>query len=101
MGGGQMPGTWVDLLLPFETIPGVRAPDLRTPRPTLRIEPAKLTGAPHIVGTRVETQALFALRNRGLDSTEIQLLYPFLQPTAIKEAVQFEEQLASNLEKAA
>jgi uncharacterized protein (DUF433 family) len=100
-GSGQLPAPWVDLLLPFETTPGVQAPDLRRPRPSLRIEPAKLTGSPHIAGTRLETQAVFALRNRGLNGDEISQLYPFVDPIAIREAVQFEEQLASNLTKAA
>jgi uncharacterized protein (DUF433 family) len=101
MGNGQMPGPWLDLLAPFEIAPGVQAPDLRRPRPTLRIEPAKLTGAPHVAGTRVETLALFALQSRGLDANEIRQLYPFLHAEAIQDAVQFEEQLASNLKHAA
>jgi uncharacterized protein (DUF433 family) len=98
---GQLSGFWVDLIAPFETTAGIRGPDLCRPRPSLRIEPAKLTGSPHVAGTRVETLALFALRARGLDTEEIRQLYPFLEEQSVLEAVQFEEQLATNLRTAA
>jgi uncharacterized protein (DUF433 family) len=87
----------IDIIAPFDTLEGSRGPDLRSPRPLLRIVPRKLAGAPHIADTRVETQALHALAKRGFLADQIASLYPFLDPRAIAESVDLEEQLANNI----
>jgi uncharacterized protein (DUF433 family) len=50
---------------------------LLRPRELLRIVPRKLSGAPHVLDTRVETQAIAALSQRGYAPDKIRELYPF------------------------
>jgi len=90
----------LDLLAPFQLPHGPSGPDLRIPRPNLRIIPGKLAGSPHIVDTRVETVSLGALAERGMSSDLIAELYPSLSFEAIADALSLEGQLARNLEAA-
>ena len=91
----------LDVVAPFDTVEGLRGPDLQSPRAHLRIIPLKLAGSPHVEGTRVETRALAALANRGYQPSQIVTLYPTIDHDAILEALDLESQLASNLGKAA
>lgn len=91
---------WLDLIEPFSTSEGTRGPDLQAPKPHLRIVPGKLSGSPHIVSTRIETIAISALRDRGLDVETIHQLYPVVAPVAIAEATDLERQLRANLKAA-
>ena len=91
----------LDVIAPFPTEPGMRGPDLREPRPHLRIVPGKLSGEPHVAETRLETQALAALARRGVSVTDILVLYPFVNRVAIEEALDLEEQLSKNVQLAA
>jgi len=90
-------GEVLDLIAPFSTIEGARGPDLHHPRPELRIVPGKLSGSPHIAGTRVETRAIAALFNDGYDASQVAELYPYLGAEQIAQAVDLEQQLAQNL----
>ena len=92
---------WLDLIEPFTTREGTRGPNLQAPKPHLRIVPGKLSGSPHIVSTRIETIAIAALRERGLDHEMIHGLYPVVAPIAIAEAIELETQLNANLKAAA
>lgn len=98
---GQSPldAELLDLIRPF-SIGDAAGPDLRAPRPKLRIVPGKLSGAPHVQRTRVETQALAAL-SRRLSSDRIYALYPGLDHDAVDEALDLEWQLESSLANAA
>lgn len=58
--------------------------------------PRKLSGSPHVEDTRVETQALAALADRGFSVEHIARLYPFLDLPAIKQSLDPEQQLARN-----
>ena len=87
----------LDVLSPFPLADGLRGPDLVSPRPLLRIVPGKLGGSPHVVHTRLESQALGALADSGLPSAKIYRLYPDIDPPAIDEALDLERQLARNL----
>jgi uncharacterized protein (DUF433 family) len=87
----------IDLIAPFTTLEGLRGPDLASPRPQLRIVPGRLSGSPHIVHTRLETRALYALHRDGLDAAAIRALYPYLSETQLAEALDLEGQLESNL----
>jgi uncharacterized protein (DUF433 family) len=87
----------LEVLSPFPTGDGLRGPDLVAPRPRLRIVPGKLGGSPHVVHTRLESQALGALAESGLPSAKIYRLYPDIQRSAIDEALDLEQQLARNL----
>jgi uncharacterized protein (DUF433 family) len=87
----------LDLLAPFASREGLRGPDLSVPRPQVRIVPGKLGGSPHIVHTRLESQALGALAVSGLKQAKIYRLYPDVQPAAIDDALDLERQLAENL----
>jgi uncharacterized protein (DUF433 family) len=97
-GRGQLvePGL-LDLLAPFQLVEGQEGPDLRQPRPLLRIIPGKLAGSPHIVNTRIETVALGALAARGMSAAIISELYPSIDQPAIQDALDLEGQLARNL----
>ncbi len=71
------------------------APDLHSPRPLLRIVPGKLGGSPHVAHTRLESQAVGALSSSGLPVAKIYRLYPDVEPRAIDEALELEQQLAA------
>jgi uncharacterized protein (DUF433 family) len=90
----------LDLLAPFASHEGLQGPDLSAPRPRLRIVPGKLGGSPHVVHTRLESQALGALADSGLDQAKIYRLYPDVEPAAIEDALDLERQLARNLRHA-
>lgn len=88
----------IELIAPFQIGGPERVgPDLRAPRPHLRILPGKLAGSPHIVDTRVETQSLAALAARRMPIERIASLYPSIDELAIREAIDLEAQLQRNL----
>jgi len=66
----------------------------------LRIVPGKLGGSPHVVHTRLESQALGALATNGLSVNKIYRLYPSVEPQAIDDALDLERQLEQNLRPA-
>jgi uncharacterized protein (DUF433 family) len=86
----------LNVLEPF-ALADASGPDLRAPRPRLRIIPGKLAGSPHIAQTRIETIALAALRRRGLETAQIYALYPMAAASAIDQALELEQQLEENL----
>lgn len=81
----------------FDAQEGMRGPDLRSPRPRLRIVPGKLGGSPHVAHTRLESQAVGALAQSGLPTAKIYRLYPEVDEAAIDDALDLERQLARNL----
>lgn len=83
----------LDLLGPF-VHGNFQGPDLRRPRPHLRIVPGKCSGEPHLKGSRITTLAIAALSERGYDDSGIQALYPTENLRAIREAVELERSLA-------
>jgi len=88
----------INLVGVFEGLEGATGPDLVAPRPTLRILPRKLGGAPHLVGTRLPTLPLHTLAERGLSIHQIGRLYPFASREALQDGIDLEKQLARNLE---
>ena len=90
-------GELLDLVAPFTSIEGLKGPDLVRPRPELRILPGKLSGSPHVADTRVETTALAALANDGLDTARILQLYPYLNEAQVADAIALEQDLDQNL----
>jgi DNA-binding transcriptional MerR regulator/uncharacterized protein (DUF433 family) len=84
----------------FETTHS-RGPNLVTPRSKLRIVPGKLGGSPHLVGTRLESQALGALAVGGLGTPMIYRLYPDFDRQGIEQAISLEQQLERNLHRVA
>jgi uncharacterized protein (DUF433 family) len=91
----------LDLLRPLAIGQLVRGPDLVTPRPRLRIVPGKLAGAPHVHRTRIETEALAALRRRGLTVGKITALYPAIDTAEVEDALDLESELQPDLALAA
>jgi uncharacterized protein (DUF433 family)/DNA-binding transcriptional MerR regulator len=87
----------LEVLAPFPSRDGLRGPDLVAPRPQLRIVPGKLGGSPHVVHTRLESQALGGLADSGLPKAKIYRLYPDIDRSAIDEALDLEDQLEHNL----
>lgn len=99
-----IPASTEDLLrvtAPFRSVEGARGPDLRVPRPRLRIVPGKLGGSPHVAHTRLESQAVGSLAANGLPPAKIYRLYPTVDKGAIDDALDFERQLARNLQPVA
>jgi uncharacterized protein (DUF433 family) len=90
-------GDVLDLIAPFPTEEGLKGPDLVQPKPELRIVPGKLSGSPHVRDTRIETSALAALAEEGMDVDGIVRLYPFLRAPQVIQALELESQLAANL----
>lgn len=86
---GQRAMDLLDLFAPFE-----RAPDLRRPRPHLRIVPGKVAGEPHLAHSRLMTRTVAALADRGFSARAIAEMYPDESPEALREAVDLENQLA-------
>ncbi|HWX44763.1 MAG TPA: DUF433 domain-containing protein, partial [Solirubrobacteraceae bacterium] len=91
----------LDLLRPLAIGRLVRGPDLVIPRPRLRIVPGKLAGAPHVNRTRIETEALAALRRRGLTVGKITALYPAIDTADVEDALDLECELQPDLALAA
>jgi uncharacterized protein (DUF433 family) len=86
----------VNILGPFEGLEGTKGPDLLWPRPTLRIVPRKISGAPHILGTRLPTQSIYALADRGLSLEQIARIYPFVADESLRDSIDLEQQLRDN-----
>lgn len=82
-----------DVTAPFED-EGKSGPDLLNPRPHLRIVPNRMVGEPHLADTRITTETVFALSNRGYEPDRIALMYDVeLQP--VLEAIDLEQQLSA------
>jgi uncharacterized protein (DUF433 family) len=86
----------VDIVGPFEGLEGTRGPDLLWPRPTVQILPGKISGAPHVTGTRVPTQSISALADRGFSIDQLAKVYPFLSQDSLRESIDLEAQLKRN-----
>jgi uncharacterized protein (DUF433 family) len=95
--GQYLPPDVVDILGPFEGLEGAHGPDLLRPRPTLRIIPRKISGAPHIEGTRLPTQSISVLAERGFTLEELAGIYPFASLEALKDSIELEKQLQLNV----
>jgi uncharacterized protein (DUF433 family) len=87
----------VDLIGPFEGLEGTKGPDLAWPRPTLQILPRKISGAPHIAGTRLPTQSISALADRGFTVDQLAKIYPFVDQASLNDSIDLEEQLKQNV----
>jgi uncharacterized protein (DUF433 family) len=81
------------LTAPFESA-GVSGPDLLRPRPHLRIVPSKVAGEPHVEHSRLTTQTIAALANRGYLVAQIAAMYDEPEDV-IGEAIDLERQLAA------
>ena len=86
----------VDIIGPFEGLEGGKGPDLLWPRPTVQILPRKISGAPHIAGTRLQTQSIYALQDRGFSVDQLVSIYPFATPDALQDSIDLEQQLERN-----
>ena len=84
----------LDLLGPFG-IGDHLGPDLIRPRPGLRIVPGKVSGEPHLVGSRITTRSVAALYRRFGDLGAVAGLYPEAGPETIEQAIQLESALAA------
>ena len=102
LGDGWAAGTYgqmslvpmLDLLGPFAK-GGHLGPDLIRPRPGLRIVPGKVSGEPHLVGSRITTRSVAALYRRLGDLRQVAALYPDAAPDMIEQAVDLENALAA------
>jgi uncharacterized protein (DUF433 family) len=87
----------VNIVGPFEGLEGTKGPDLLWPRPTVQILPGKISGAPHISGTRVPTQSIDALADRGFSVEQLARIYPFVSRESLWESIDLEAQLKRNV----
>ena len=92
-GQQSLAGT-LDLLGPFEG-DGRRGPDLVRPRPNLRIIPGRVSGEPHLAGSRITTQVAAALHRNIADVEKIAALYPGFDASIFEEAIEFEFSLVA------
>lgn len=69
------------------------APDLLQPGPRLRIVPGKLSGDPHIEGTRISTTAIFELHESGYSFDRMRSFYPEASADDLRNAVDLERRL--------
>ncbi|MCY4067674.1 MAG: hypothetical protein OXE79_00995 [Acidimicrobiaceae bacterium] len=92
-GQQALPGV-LDLLGPFE-FGGQQGPSLLRPRPNLRIIPGRVSGEPHLAGSRITTQVAAALYRRIVDTDKIASLYPGFDASFFEEAIDFERSLAA------
>ncbi len=90
--GGQylLDGVELDLFAPFD-----KGVDLRVPRPRLRIVPGKVSGEPHLAGSRLTTRTVAALAERGFAPEQIAELYPHEDRLGLEEALELERSLAA------
>lgn len=96
VGGQYLERDLVNIVGPFEGLEGTRGPDLLWPRPTVQILPGKISGAPHVAGTRVPTESIQALAARGLTIDQIAKVYPFISHDSLRESLDLEAQLEHN-----
>lgn len=87
----------INIVGPFEGLEGTRGPDLAWPRESVQILPRKISGAPHISGTRVPTESIQALADRGLTIDQIARIYPFVSRESLRESIDLEAQLKHNI----
>jgi uncharacterized protein (DUF433 family)/DNA-binding transcriptional MerR regulator len=78
----------LNLVRPYAT-----GPDLRTPRPRLRILPGKLQGEPHVSNTRIPTAAIYALERSGYQVDQILRFYPEVSSEDVDQALDLERSL--------
>jgi uncharacterized protein (DUF433 family) len=81
------------LTAPFESA-GLSGPDLLRPRPHLRIVPSKVAGEPHVEHSRLTTQTIAALADRGYPVAQIAAMHDEPE-VVIGEAIDLERQLAA------
>lgn len=87
-----LPDDVLGLTAPFDSA-GMKGPDLLRPRPHLRIVPSKVAGEPHVEHSRLTTQTIAALADRGYPATRIAAMYD--EPDeVVDEAIDLERQLA-------
>lgn len=87
----------VNLIGPFEGLEGTKGPDLAWPRPTVQILPRKISGAPHIAGTRLPTESVSALADRGFTVDQLAAIYPFVGKESLRDSIDLEKQLKRNV----
>ncbi len=95
LGGQLLAGDLLDLLGPFDGGDGGAGPDLRRPRPHLRIVPGKCSGEPHLEGTRLTTSTIAALAERGFELDDVARLYPDESRDSLAEAIDLERSLGA------
>ena len=92
-GQAALPGS-LDLLGPFD-LADRNGPDLRRPRPNLRIVPGRVSGEPHLAGSRITTLSAAALYQNLGDLAAVAELYPGFSVEVFRDAVEFERSLAA------
>lgn len=87
----------MNLIGPFEGLEGTKGPDLAWPRPRVQILPGKISGASHIAGTRLSTQSISALADRGFTLDQLAGVYPFVDRESLSDCIDLEKQLKRNV----
>lgn len=84
----------LDLLGPFD-IGNKHGPNLLRPRSRLRIIPGKVSGEPHLDGSRITTRAVAALHRSVGNAEGVAAFYPELDIEEINQAIELERSLAA------
>jgi uncharacterized protein (DUF433 family) len=87
-----LPDQTFGLTAPFG-IEGGRGPNLLRPRPHLRIVPSKVAGEPHLEHSRLTTQTVAALADRGYGAEVIASMYD-ASVDAVQEGIELERELS-------
>jgi uncharacterized protein (DUF433 family) len=80
----------IDLFAPYQ-----RGPDLRNPKPLLRIVPGKLSGEPHLQRSRIRSIEIAALARRGFSPRAIADMYGRKDVEPIHQAIELEQELGT------
>ncbi len=88
----------VNLIGPFEGLEGTKGPDLAWPRPTDGADPSQkdLGRAAH-AGTRLPTESISALADRGFTVDQLAAIYPFVGKESLRDSIDLEKQLKQNV----
>ncbi len=70
-------------------------PDLLRPAKGMRIIPGKLSGEPHVEGTRIPTRTIYELFRAGYLTGSIVSLFPELSLESVESAISLEAKLAA------
>ena len=92
-GQPALPGS-LDLFGTFD-LADRRGPDLIRPSPNLRIVPGRVSGEPHLAGSRITTLSVAALSLHLGDLAAVADLYPGFGRGAFDDAAEFERSLAA------
>lgn len=90
-----------EVMAPFTNFRGDEVVDMRRPAPNLEVRERRMGGWPTIVGTRIRYDTVAALAANGVDPSSMEMIYPKVTPSAVRDAVEFDARVSGAYDKAA